>query len=158
MTGAALEELDRALDALERLARADGRPSRHEARAILVPLGTALAEGAKGTEARIARLRQAVERLRESWEAAVHEELSLACAEHVQAVDPRYLGLPDYDFDYTVGARARLQARLRAAEALGIEAPRPLWLQVEQADAVLKDYLRAREPGSEGGGNGSSRP
>ena len=157
MTGAALEELDRALDALEQLVRADGRPSRHEARAILVPLGTALAEGGEGTKARIARLRAAVERLRESWEAAVHEELSLACAEHVQAVDPRYLGLSDYDFDYTVEARARLQARLRAAEALGIEAPRALWLRVEEADAILEDYLRARETGSKGGGNGSAR-
>ena len=31
----------------------------------------------------------------------------MACTEHVQSVDPRYLDLPNYDFEYTRAARER---------------------------------------------------
>ena len=45
--------------------------------------------------------------------------MQLACGEHIQGIDPRYLSHPRYDFDYAIGARQRLELRFRALEALG---------------------------------------
>jgi hypothetical protein len=51
----------------------------------------------------------------------VDAELGMACGEFAQSLDPRFLGLPNYDLEYTRTARARLEDRLRAARALGFQ-------------------------------------
>ena len=73
---------------------------------------------------------------------AIAEELTLACTEHVRSCDPKYLGLPKYDFPYTVAARHRLEARLRAAAELDMPADEALLEQVARADDILEPYLR----------------
>lgn len=116
----------------------------HLVRAILVPLGF-LIEAGEDTGAELERLGALIERRRQAWENALRFELKLAVSEHVLSVDLRFLNRPDYDFDYTLRARDRLQARLTAADALDMPAPGALVKQVKQADAILEPYLRSRE-------------
>ena len=60
---------------------------------MLVPLGRlVLARGEEACAEDVARVRAAVGAARPAFEAAVREELSLACAEHIQGTDPRALG------------------------------------------------------------------
>jgi hypothetical protein len=105
-------------------------PDRHDVRAVLLALGVP-EESAAGAPA-LARLRGLEGAAAESWGAAVADELERACEEHVLGVDPRYLGHPRFDFRYTLEARERLAARLRAAERLALPLPKR-WL-----DAVLE--------------------
>jgi hypothetical protein len=135
------EDLERALEGLAAMVRAKRKPTRQEARALLIALGRVLADEPEAIEALAPRIREAVGPLLESWEAAVQDELALACAEHVQGVDPRYLGHPRYDFEYTLEARRRLAARLRAAAALGHALPEAWARDVERADALLTRAL-----------------
>jgi hypothetical protein len=65
----------------------------------------------------------------------------------VQSADPRFLSHPSYDFDYTLLARERLEARLVAAEALGHPPRAELLARMRRADALLAPYLRSRESG-----------
>lgn len=116
-------------------------PTRFLVRALFVPLGEALLESASGTDAVLARLRRLVEGDREAWEAAVRDELTLAATEHVRSCDPRYLKIPSYDFPYTVAARHRLEARLRAASEIGFTVDETLLDQVTRADGLLQPYL-----------------
>lgn len=116
------------------------QPNRFHARELLVALGELiLAEGEELPE--IERVRTALAPF-EHWDKAVAEELSLACTEHIQGVDPRYLDLPNYDFEYLVGARERLEARLTAADALGLPVSEDLLNRVAEADRVVEPYLR----------------
>jgi len=141
--------LETALADLEQLAARKGRPDRYHARALLVPLGERVREDPAAAQAWIDRIRAAALPIRESWEEAVLSELSLACAEHVHAVDARYLDHPNYDFDYTLEARARLEARLLAARALAFEIPETLARGVERADRLLAPYVEKRRPQGE---------
>jgi hypothetical protein len=141
MSGSEGAELAAAVRALEELPR-KAKPHRHHARAVLVPLGVwVLAEGEAGAREGLERVRRAVARFGAAWEAAVRDELTLACTEHVQSIDARYLALPNYDLDYTLEARERLEARLAAARALGIELQAPLRDRVDRADRALADHL-----------------
>jgi hypothetical protein len=145
MTGSERDELEAAVRDLERLARRS-QPNRHQARAVLVPLGLwILAESEGGAQEGLDRVRRATARFGGAWEAAVRDELTLACTEHVQSVDPRYLSLPNYDFEYTLEARERLEARFAAAHALGIELEARLRERVGRADRVLADHLARLE-------------
>jgi len=148
MSDARERELEDALEELEGLARPTGesrRPDRYDARALLIPLGAALRdEGDAAAQRWLARARAACDALGEAWENAVHSELALACAEHVHAVDRRYLELPNYDFEYTCKARERLEARLVAARALGHEVPESLVQGVVRADRILAPFLAER--------------
>ena len=140
--------IDENLTELKQLAKQKREPNRLHARDLLTALGAlVLEEGADAPE--VARVRTAVEPF-ERWEKAVAEELSLACTEHVQSVDARFLDLPNYDFDYLVSARERLEARLVAVEALGLATPEDLLNRVAEADRVVEPYLRDRrgEPGA----------
>jgi len=140
-------ELETALTELEALAR-DGkrRPDRYDARALLVPLGEVLLkEGPNPVKDEVERARRAGEALGEPWEEAVRAELSLAAAEHVHAVDARYLDLPNYDFAYTLQARERLEARLAAAAELDFELGDALRDGIRRADEKLAPYLEGRE-------------
>ena len=143
-----LEAVDRALAELAGLAERPGRgraPHRYHARALLIPLGELLiaAEGEPADElrARLEEARKLHERLGRGWEAAVANELELACAEHIHSVDPRFLDHPDYDWDYTLEARRLLTARLVAARELGLETPQKLLERVEEADRRLDRHL-----------------
>ena len=146
MSAADTEELEQALAALTALERAEARPDRHHARAVLVPLGRLA--GTEAAEPWLVRARRAGAGLGEGWIEAVRAELALACAEYVHAVDARYLDLPNYDFAYTFGARERLEARLLAARALALEPPATLLEGVRRADELLARY--DRESGSRG--------
>ena len=134
---------EEALAVLEQRAKAEEQPDRYDLRALLVSLGS-LEEKPEGEA--WDRLARAVAALGESFERAAQDELSLACAEHVHAVDPRYLDLPNYDFDYTLAARERLAARLRAASWLGIAPSPALLAAVEAADERLAPYLPGGSP------------
>ncbi len=115
------QELEAALAELERAAARAGRPGPHLARAVLLALGGALRTGASYGSAWVERARSAGRAAGKAWDEAVRTELSLACGEFAQCLDPRYLDLPGYDLDYTRSARERLEARLVAARALGFE-------------------------------------
>lgn len=129
------------VDLKQRLAK-KAQPNRFHARELLTALGTLIIEeGAEIPE--IERVRAAVAPF-ENWEHAVAEEMSLACTEHVQGVDPRFLDLPNFDFDYLVAARERLEARLAAVEALGLQISEDLLNRVAEADRVVEPYLRVQ--------------
>jgi len=131
--------LEEALREVEALGKDGGRADRHHARGLLVPLGELLdADADVATE--LERARSAVERLGASWPAALADELSLACAEHVHSVDPRYLSLPNYDWEYTLEARRRLEARIVACRALGFAFPDTLLESVHRADRTLAEH------------------
>lgn len=154
------------LAALAAVCRSHGRPDRFHARAVLLWIGERLLAGESEAAARaVEYARQVTAPQGQVWTRAVQEELTLACTEHVRSVDPRYLGRPDYDLNYVVDARVDLQARLEAAEALGIEVPAGLLPRVMAADRLLEPALRARplpDSGLQGGlpwarpGNASS--
>jgi hypothetical protein len=137
-------------DPLEELARACAprqRIDRLHARAVLLAIGErALAEDSAGAERLAARVRELTLARGADWQAAVGDEILMAATEHVRSVDPRFLRRPDYDLAYTVEARAALEARLRAAESLGIEVPAPLLERVAAADRLLEPLLRERPP------------
>ena len=136
---------EQAVRALAKAARSKNPPSHRHARDILLLLGAAvLAEGEDAQEERLAAIDGAVGERREPWLRAVEHELAMACNEHVQSVDPRYLDHPRYDFAYTIAARERLEARLAAASVMGIEVSEEALERVAQADRSLAPYLRER--------------
>jgi len=147
--------LEAALTTLEGLAKREEKPSHYVARHLLIELGQALDQGE--AQAAIQRARAAAGPIAAAWRTAVETELSLACGEFAQSLDPRYLALPSYDLEYTRGARARLGDRLRAAEALGF-ALQPRETEVlALADQVFEAFL-ARRAGGTGPGNPSEGP
>jgi hypothetical protein len=139
--------LDRALEELEATCAAKRpHPTRHDARAVLVPFGLLLMEGASlGLEDSAERVERATRTCSDRWRHAVTEEIQLACAEYVTSVDERYLPLPNYDFDYTSRARERLEARLLACDALGYPLPANTRSRIAEADRIYEPYLARRE-------------
>lgn len=138
--------LESALSTLEGLAQRGEKPSHYLARHLLIELGQALGQG--DASAALERARTASSRVAAAWRTAVETELSLACGEFAQSLDPRYLALPSYDLEYTRTARARLADRLRAAEALGF-ALQPREREVlALADQVFDAFLARREGGT----------
>lgn len=122
------------------------KPSRFHARAALLVLGMDLLAGNRDRAASsIERMKAIVAGDPEGWLAAVEEELTLACTEHVRACDPRWLEHPRYDFHYTVAAREKLEARLAAAARIGLPASETLLDQVVRADGLLEPHLRRHE-------------
>lgn len=138
-----LAAVDEALEDLRATLHARRRPHRTQARALLVPLGELLV-AAEEPDAQLAERLQLARELGqhcEPWTRAVTEELELACAEHVRSVDPRFLALPRYDWNYTLEARRRLTARLVAARELGLPLPERLLPRVEEADRLLEQHF-----------------
>lgn len=138
-------------------------PTRFAARALLVPLGEVLLESGDDVAAAagaLQRVRALFDGNRDGWAAAVRDDLTLAVTEHVRSCDPRYLKLPNYDFPYTVAARHRLEARLRAAAELECPVDEVLLEQVERADRELAPHLErdGRSAGPTGSTPPSSRP
>jgi hypothetical protein len=125
-------------------AKKEQSPDRFLARAALVGLGRMeLANDGSASEL-AGELRKAAAPLQEAWEQAVEAELTMACTEHVRSVDPRFLDQPIYDFEYTVAARERLEARFLATALLELEVPEKLLEQVAEADQLLAPYLEQR--------------
>lgn len=146
MTDGLATALESAVQRIEQLAKRKRRPTRFEARELLLALGALLLdERASETTAAIERLGRALREETEAWGAAVNEELQLAGMEHVQGVDPRHLDHPRYDFEYTIEARRRLEMRLVALDALGLTAPEDLLARVALADAILGPYLGTQD-------------
>ena len=136
-------ELEIALNHLQARVEAEELPSRHDARWMLMELGETLQSlGVDNCQALIARARKVAQRLGEGWERAVAEELQLAVSEHVHAVDPRWLSHPRYDMAYTLAARARLEARIIAADALGTPLDETMAQAVAHADKALAEHRR----------------
>lgn len=132
-------DLEEAVAGLERLARAGQRPSHYVGRHVLLTLGQALRTQPPETcSPWVARVRAAGESCGPAWGEAIQDELTLACGEFAQCLDPRYIDLPGYDVEYTAAARLRLEDRLRAAETLGF-APTPREAEV----LVLADRVWA---------------
>ena len=147
MTSSPHADLDSALDELGRWVKQKKKPTRHHARAVLIAMGRWIEDDTPAEtdiEALGQRIETLVAPLGEAWEAAVHDELILACTEHVQSVDPRYLDHPRYDFAYTLAARETLEARLVAATALDMSPSEELLNKVSRADQVLQPYLDRR--------------
>jgi hypothetical protein len=137
------QEVEAALTELEGLARRGKRFSHHLARRLLLALGRALEEETPEACAPwVARARATAGLAGEGWSSALRDELTLACGEFIQCVDPRYLGLSGYDMEYTRAARARLADRLRAARALGHELPPREAELLALADQVLATAAR----------------
>jgi hypothetical protein len=136
-------ELDAAVRAVEAMAGRKATPTRHDARPVLLGIGAAILAGrpevASAARERLAKL---PEPLRRAWEDAVLDELAMASTEHVRSVDPRHLAHPRYDLEYTLQARRRLEARVLAAEALGLAPGAPHFEAIARADALLE---RARK-------------
>lgn len=97
--------------------------------------------------AELTRARQIIEQLGERWGLALEAEMQLACGEHIQGVDPRYLGHPRYDFQYTLEARQRLEQRFEALAALEQPIDPQLVARVADADERLADELEKRSAG-----------
>lgn len=155
MNGEDAPDLDGALAELAELGRRERNPTRHHARALLIALGERLPAEPQLAARTVAALESALGPRLRAWEVAVADELQLACNEHVRSVDPRYLGHPRYDWEYTLLARQRLAARLRAADALGARVDPELLRKVQRADRWLTERMpnawreRARELGLE---------
>lgn len=146
-------EFEAALVELAAAIKKKRSPTRYHARALLVTLGrmTLDAEDQEGeppTAALIRRLQETVEPQQEGWEAAVRDELKLACSEHILGVDPRFLEHPRFDFEYVVAARERLEARLAAAEALDLMPGEDDLDRLAAADRQLAPYLERAADGS----------
>jgi hypothetical protein len=140
-------ELEAAIVELEALARRKGLPTRHDVRPILLALGGSLpSAGVEDGEACRKRFLALPLEFRTAWEAAVRDELAMACTEHIRSVDPRYLDHPAYDFGYTLEARRALEARLCAARATGVELEEALAAAVGRADALLEARLARTRP------------
>jgi hypothetical protein len=133
-----------AADALHKDPRRPRKPTHLLARALLLHLGESLLEDPASATAALERVRAIVARDQEGWQKAVDEELTLAGTEHVRSCDPKALKLAAYDFHYTVAARHRLEARLRAAAELDLPASETLLDQVERADLLLAPHLERR--------------
>lgn len=131
-------EVEDALANLERLVRAGQGPSHYVARHVLLALGQALREQPEACGPWLERARTAGREGGESWRQAVQDELTLACGEFAQCLDPRYLSLPNYDREYTRSARARLEDRLRTARELGFGPSLRESEVLELADRVLE--------------------
>ena len=140
-----LERVETTLAELATLKKRKQRPNRFHARDLLIGLGARILADEDAEPPELDKVRQATEAFGEDWERAVADELSLACTEHVQGVDPRFLDLPNFDFAYLVAARERLEARFRAVEALGLAVQEDLLQRVAEADRRAEPYLRDEE-------------
>ncbi len=138
-------DLKDALAELTRRKKAEEIPDRHLVRLALLSLGRLLIDGVEAEAAEPkSELEALVEAHGDRWTEAFDSEMALAVAEHVHSVDPHYLELPGYDFDYTVAARERLEARLRAADALKLPISEALLEQITAADGRLAPYLKPK--------------
>jgi hypothetical protein len=158
-TDAALEQQLRA--ALEHVARRLGARhglQRSDVRALLLRLGALLADqNSPAGAAWVQRIQQRLAENAAQFRAVVESELQLAASEYVQGVDPRYLGLAGYDFEYTLGSREGLEARRLAAEAFAVRLPDATLNQIELADERLEAELERRGPPESSSGTRSER-
>jgi hypothetical protein len=140
-------DLEAAFANLEALVAQREGPTRHDARPILLGIGECLLSGrsSEATDAK-SRLGALPPAFREAWDAAVRDELTMACTEHIRSVDTRYLDHPAYDFEYTLEARRLLEARLRAAEWLGCAPDEVLSAGVHRADSTLQLHWAKKNP------------
>jgi hypothetical protein len=139
------EDVTYACTELQRRLKAKEVPDRQLVRFALLAIGQiALEEGMPSAKPLAAELLAAATAHEEKWTEALDSEISLAVAEHVGSVDPKFLDHPSYDFTYTIAARERLEARLRAMEAMNAIVDEKLLDQVSAADERLAPYLESR--------------
>lgn len=158
----ATKSLERALKHLEKHAGEDtakgakkgpkgkGGPApvdRTLVRELLLTLGELLGEPDVDLSESLQRARSAIAKLGERWTTPLTTEMQLACGEHIQGIDPRYLSHPRYDFEYALGARERLERRLQAVEALGGSVEAQLLERVAEADELLAEALEKPSEG-----------
>ncbi len=142
--------IEASLRAVEQRLRKKQPPTRFEARPLLVAIGLAhLEERAQDAAPALAKLRAWIEADPAGWGRAIADEVAAATAEHVHSADPRWLAHEKYDFPYVVEARHRLEARLVAAEQLGIDVADDVLEAIARADGILQPFLEARRPSAE---------
>ena len=147
-------DLEVAIAALEALALGRKPLTRHDVRPVLIGIGTSLVDAqAADIDASRKRFLALSPDFREAWDAAVRDELAMACTEHIRSVDPHYIVHPRYDFAYTLEARRVLDARLRGAELTGTGLAEALRSGIRRADSLLEAHL-ARNRGESRGSNG----
>ena len=135
-------DLSTALGELADLLGGKRGPDRFDVRAIFLPLGALILEGdLAGLAPTLEHLSSVARPDDESWAKAVEDELRLATDEFCSSVDPRFLGLPNYDMAYTLSSREMLACRFQAAEHLGFSIPEGALQRVETADKALDPYL-----------------
>lgn len=135
-------DLDAALKQVAVALAASRVPSRLEARTVLVAIGSEILAGRDAVaEPALARVREWISAAPVEWRAAIASEIEMAATEHVRAVDPRWLSHPRYDLAYTLAARERLEARLVAAEGLGVDVQESVLQAIERADGLLAPLL-----------------
>lgn len=139
-------ELKAALDVLRESLAAKRPLNRYHARAILLPFGACLkvesdpppAGSPPSAESpELGWVRAATRSHAQAWRAAVDDEMEMAVTELVHGADPRFLGRKDFDWRYADAARALLDDRLRALDALGIELHPALARAIADADGRL---------------------
>jgi len=132
-------DLEATIRAVEALAPRRASVTRHDVRPILLSIGGSLLAGRSEEIGDAAdRLRALPGALRESWDAAVRDELSMACTEYVRSVDPRFVNHPQYDLAYALEARFQLEARWRACAYLEPAQVEASTAAVARADAILE--------------------
>ncbi|MDF1799762.1 MAG: hypothetical protein P1V81_11345 [Planctomycetota bacterium] len=135
-------DLTNALEGLGDLLAGKRGPDRFDVRAIFLPLGSLILEGdLAGLAPTLEQLSSVARPDDEAWAKAVEDELRLATDEFCSSVDPRFLGLPNYDMTYTLASREYLACRFQAAEHLGFALPEGAMERVESADKALDPYL-----------------
>ena len=128
--------------ALERATAAKKTIVRQDLREVLVSIGRLILDEQEAAAApELTRLAAVRDQGGERFAQALREELAMAVTEHVRSCDPRYLDNPKYELVYPIEARERLEARLEAAERLGLPAEDALLEAVSRADALLQPLL-----------------
>ncbi|MFT4711067.1 MAG: hypothetical protein ACJAZ8_000014 [Planctomycetota bacterium] len=135
-------ELKDALTAIAVLTKEERKPSRYDARMLLLPLGSLILEGeSSGLSVTLELILKAVQPQNEAWATAVADELGLAGDEFCLSINPDYLKHPRYDFAYAAASRQQLEQRIQAAEHLGFPLSEVLRGRIQAADEAFDPYL-----------------
>ena len=135
-------ELEAALAAIAVLTKEERKPSRYDARILLLPLGALILESESGgLSVMLERISATVHPENEAWATAIADELGLAGDEFCLSINPDYLKHPRYDFAYAAASRQQLEQRIQAIEHLGFPVSEVLRGRIQEADDAFEPYL-----------------
>ena len=135
-------ELEAALAAIAVLKKEERKPSRYDARMLLLPLGALILDGdSSGLSLKLERILALIQPTDEAWATAIADELGLAGDEFCLSINPDYLKHPRYDFAYAAASRQQLEQRIQAAEHLGFPVSEVLKGRIQGADEAFEPYL-----------------
>ena len=135
-------ELRESLVAIKALAKEKRKPSRYDARTLLLPLGALILEGdAAGLSETLKQVLALVSSEDEEWAAAIADEMGLAGDEFCLSINPDYIKHPRYDFAYAAASRLQLEQRIQAAQHLEFPISQALLGRIQEADEAFEPYL-----------------